>query len=100
MARLRPCPPEFCRNQVLSFSTWDLTYEFGVDGDFSFEKFGDGAAGFGGFDGGVEFGLIGSGNGGDEMEMALGDGEAVADFVEGDGGGGFELLRGDACATE
>src|SRR5258708_10039638 len=77
-----------------------LTDEFGADADFGFEKFRNWAAGFGGFDGGIELGLVGAGNGGNEVEMALGDGEAVADFIESDGRGGFQFLCGVACAAE
>lgn len=78
----------------------NLADEFGGDGDFGFEKFGDRAAGFRGFDGGVEFGLIGAGNAGHEVEMRLGDGETVADFFERYGGGGFEFFGGEAGAAE
>src|SRR5213594_4007965 len=57
-----------------------LGFEARADGDFRFEKLGNRAAGFGGLDGGVELGFIRSGNAGQELEMALGDAEAVADF--------------------
>ena len=65
-----------------------------------FEKLGDRAAGFGGLDGGVELRLIRSGNAGQELEMALGDAEAVADFFEADGCGGFQLLSGQTGIAE
>jgi len=71
-----------------------------ADADLCFEQFGNGAAGLGGFDGGVKFGFIRAGDGGDEVEMTLRDGEAVADFVECDSRRGFELLRGHSGAAE
>src|SRR5215471_7829110 len=91
-----PTEPRCCE----SADRRELADELGVDRDFSFEKLGDWAAGFGGFDRGVEFGFVGSGDGGGEIEMALGNGESVANFFKRDGGGGFEFLRGDACAAE
>ena len=71
-----------------------------VYGDFGFEKFRNGAAGFGVFYGFVEFGLVGSGDVRDEIEMAFGDGKTFAVFAEGDGCGGFEFLRGQARFAE
>src|SRR5260221_8564675 len=77
-----------------------LVIELGADGDFGFEKSGDRAAGFRGFHRGVKFRLVGSGNGGHQIEMALGDGKTIADFIERDGGRGFQLLRDHARSTK
>src|SRR5579871_825482 len=74
--------------------------EFGGNGDLRFEEFGYGAAGFGGFNGGVKFGLVGAGDFGGEIEMAFGDGKTIADFFERNGGGGFKLFSGEAGAAE
>ena len=71
-----------------------------VYGDFGFEKFRNGAAGFSGLDGGVKFGFVGAGNVGDEVEMTLGDGKTFADLGEGNGRGGFKVLRGHAGVAE
>src|SRR5208282_5255786 len=71
-----------------------------ADGDLGLEKSGYRATGLGAFDRGVKLGLVGARNGGDEIEVALGDGETVADFLERDGGRGFEFLRGHSCAAE
>src|SRR5579859_3146656 len=70
------------------------------DADLCLEKFGNRAARFGGLDGGVEFRFIRAGNSGHEVEMALGDGESFADFVERDGRSGLQFLRGHAGAAE
>src|SRR5271170_2045347 len=75
-------------------------HKLGSDADFCFEELRDGAASFGGLDGGVKFRLIRAGNVGNDVEMALGDGEAFADFFERDGAGGFEFARGKASAAE
>src|SRR5713226_8984141 len=51
-----------------------LGFQPGVDADFCLEEFRDGAAGFGGFHGGVEFGLVRAGDLCDEVRMAFCDG--------------------------
>src|SRR6266851_4685277 len=53
-----------------------------------------------GLDRGIELGFVRTGDAGDEIEMALGDAEAVSDFLEADGGGGFKFLRGETGAAE
>src|SRR5208282_3874377 len=69
-------------------------------GDFRIVQFGDGTAGFRGFHRGVEFGFVRAGNIGDEIEMALGDGEAVSDLFERDRASGLQLRGGDSGAAE
>lgn len=63
--------------------------ESGVDDDLGLVELGDGAAGFGGFDGFFELGGVGVGDGGGEGELAPGDGEGGG--VEGDVASGFHL---------
>src|SRR5437868_8940744 len=60
-----------------------LGFQPGADTDFCLEEFRHGAAGFRGFDGRVEFGLVRSRNTRDQVEMALGDCETVGKLVEG-----------------
>lgn len=71
-----------------------------ADADLRFEKLGDWAAGLGGFHGGVKLGFVRARNRGDEVEMALGDGETVANFIERDSGAGFQLLRCQSTRAE
>src|SRR5215470_15701685 len=73
-----------------------LRFEFGGDGYFRFEKFGDRTAGFGVLYGRVEFRFVRAGNFGNEVQMAFGDGKAVADFFEGNGGRRLELFSNHA----
>ena len=74
--------------------------ERGGNGDFGLEKFGNGTAGFGGFHGRVEFCLVRAGNFGDKVEMAFGDGEALAHFFKRDRGCGFKFVCDKAGASE
>jgi len=67
---------------------------------FCLEEFRDGAAGFGGFDGRVEFGLVRTGDLRDEIQVALRDGETVRELVEGNRCGRFEPARGHAGVSE
>jgi hypothetical protein len=69
-------------------------------GNLRFEEFGDGAAGFGGFHGGVELGFIGAGDLGDQIEMTFGDAKAIANLFEADGGSGLELLSSQASTAQ
>src|SRR6266851_4457540 len=77
-----------------------LRFETGSNGNLGLEKLGNGATGFRGLDRGIEFGFVRTGDAGDEIEMALGDAEAVSHFFEADGGGGFQFLRGETGAAE
>src|SRR5260370_358232 len=75
----RPVPPRYT---ISDFFSSLLGFQSGVDADFCLEEFRDGAAGFRGFDGRVEFGLVRAGNFRDEVQMALRDGEAIPDLFE------------------
>src|SRR6266851_6440567 len=77
-----------------------LRFETGSDRNFGLEKLGNGATGFRSLDRGIEFGFVRTGDASDEIEMTLGDAEAVSDFFEGDGGGGFKFLRGETGIAE
>src|SRR5712691_3999169 len=77
-----------------------LRFETGSNGNLGLEKLGNGAAGFRGLDRGIEFGFVRAGDASDEIEMALGNAEAVSHFFEADGGGGFQFLRGETGAAE
>src|ERR1700676_1131075 len=71
-----------------------------ADADLRFEELGDRTPSLGGFHGGIKLGFVTAGDGGDEVEVALGDGETVADFVERYSGGGFQFWRGHSGAAE
>src|SRR5580698_864087 len=71
-----------------------------ADANLRFEKLGDGTASLGSFHCGVKLCFVRAGNGGDQVEMALGDGKTIADFFERYSRGGFELLRGHSSAAE
>src|SRR5450432_1152188 len=92
------------RSIVLALSSrgaWsESRNELRVYGNFGFVELGNGAAGFGAFYGGVEFGLIRAGDGGDEVQVALGDAEALANFFERNGAGGLEFRGGHSSAAE
>src|SRR6266849_5255950 len=77
-----------------------LRFETGSNGNLGLEKLGNGATGFGGLDRGIELGFVRTGDAGDEIEMALGDAEAVSDFFEADGGGGFKFLCRETGVAE
>src|SRR5580658_5684172 len=77
-----------------------LGVEGRADANLCLEKLGDWAAGFGGLHGSVKLGFVCAGNGGDQVEMALGDGKTVADFLERYRRGGFELLRANSSRAE
>src|SRR5713101_5289735 len=53
-----------------------------VHRNFRLEKPGHRATGLRALDCGVKLGLVGVGNGGHQIEMALGDGKAFANFLE------------------
>jgi len=75
-------------------------FELGVEGDFGVVELGDRAVFFGGVGGHDEGFLGGAGDFGFENEMAVGDGEAVAFFVERDGAGGVDAVSGKAGVLE
>src|SRR5580698_6520901 len=77
-----------------------LRVEGRADADLRFEKLGDWAAGFGGFHGGVKLGFVRARNCGDQVEVAFGDGETVANFIERNSGGRFKLLRCQSSSAE
>src|SRR5260370_9924916 len=86
--------------EFLALALENLGLEARAYGNLGLEKLGNGATGFGGLDRGIEFGFVRAGDAGDEIEMALGNAEAVSDFFEADGGGGFQFLRGETGAAE
>lgn len=85
----------------LSFLRRDfLRFETRAYADFCFEELGNRAARFSSLDRRIKFGLVGPGNLRNEVQMALGNGKAVADFVERNCRGRFKLLRGHACTAQ
>src|SRR5712692_4469425 len=77
-----------------------LRFETGSNGNLGLEKLGNGATDFRGLDRGIEFGFVRAGDASDEIELALGNAEAVSHFFEADGGGGFKFLRGETGVAE
>src|SRR5260370_35525306 len=75
----RPVPPRYT---ISDFFSSLLGFQSGVDADFCLEEFRDGAAGFRGFDGRVEFGLVRAGNFRDEVQMAFRAEEAIPYLFE------------------
>src|SRR5438128_7158803 len=57
-------------------------YQPCADADFCLEELRDRAAGFGGFHGGVKFGLVRTGDLRNEVQVAFRDGETVGQFFE------------------
>ncbi len=86
--------------EFLALALENLGLEARAYGNLGLEKLGNGAAGFRGLDRGIEFGFVRAGDASDEIEMALGNAEAVSHFFEADGGGGFQFLRGETGAAE
>src|SRR5713101_5703214 len=77
-----------------------LRFQPGVDADFCFEKFRDGAAGFGGFHGGIEFGSVCARNARDQIKMTLRDSEAVRELFERNRSRRLEFLCGQSGIAE
>src|SRR5882762_8947790 len=71
-----------------------------VNGNFRFEELRHRAARLRSFHCGVKLGFIRARYARDQVEMALRDTEAVADFFQAYGRGGFQFLCGQACAAK
>src|SRR5258708_33893592 len=71
-----------------------------VNGNFRFEELRDRAARLRGFHCGVKLGFIRARYACDQVEMALRDAKAVADFFQAHGRSGLQLLCGQTRATE
>src|SRR5215813_13692813 len=91
-----PCP----YNGYLLPTLSPLLFQLCVDGDLGLEELRYGASGFCRFHRRVELGFVCAGNFGDEIEVAFGDAEAVANFVERDRSLGFELFGLESRATQ
>src|SRR6267154_2819765 len=75
-------------------NAWTLRFQASADADFCFEEFRDGAAGFSGFHGGVEFAFVRARDLRDKVQVAFGDGESVRQLIEGNRGSCFQPARG------
>src|SRR6266481_9270577 len=83
-----------------SWSSGDRRDQSRVHCDFRLEKFGDGATGLRALHGRVKLGLVGVGNRGHQVKMALGDGKAFAHFLERNRAGRLELRSDHARGAE
>src|ERR1700730_4560067 len=77
-----------------------LRFEARADADLRLKEFRDGTPGFGGFDRGVELGLVRAWDVCDEVQMALGNGKTIGEFLERNACGGLELACSHAGVTE